>query len=115
MHHVVRLHDRRGQHGRGTKVAMPQEQVAEADVLGWMCLYAPFLKYELLKNRLAMCELSSYEMIVDFCNELCLDQELCLNWAINCVDIVTSVQIVSYVGNIEQCLNYEQCWDCGLC
>ena len=60
--------------------AMPRKWVVEADVLGRMCLYAPFLKYELLRNRLAMCELLSYEMIVDLCNKLCYDWELCWNW-----------------------------------
>ena len=66
-----------------------------------MCLYAPFLKYELLRNMLAMCELLSYEMTVDLCDELCGDCELCWNWAIDCVGIMTSVWIVSCVGNIE--------------
>ena len=51
--------------------AMPREWVAKADMLGRMCLYAPLLKYELLRNRLAMCELLSYKMKVDLCNELC--------------------------------------------
>ena len=50
---------------------MPQKWVVEANVLGRMCLYAPFLKYELLRNRLALCELLSYEMIMDLCYELC--------------------------------------------
>ena len=44
--------------------------VAEADVLGRICLYAPSWKYELIRNRLAMCELLNYEMIVDLCYEL---------------------------------------------
>ena len=65
MHYVVELHDRQDQHGRGAKDAMPRDWVAEADVLGRMCLYAPFLKYELLRNRLAMCELLCCEMILD--------------------------------------------------
>ena len=50
---------------------MTRKWVAEADMLGQMCLYAPFLKYELLRNRLAMYELLSYEMIVDMCYDLC--------------------------------------------
>ena len=40
-------------------------------MLGRMCLYAPFWKYELLRNRLTMCELLSYERILDLCYELC--------------------------------------------
>ena len=43
----IRWHDRRGQHGC---------------VLDRMCLYAPIRKYELLRNRLAMCELLANEM-----------------------------------------------------
>ena len=70
MHHVVGLHDRQGQHGRGAKDAIPREWVAEADMLGQMCLYAPFLKYELLRNRLAICKRLSYKIIVDLCDEL---------------------------------------------
>ena len=66
---VVGLHDRRCRHCCGAKDAMPWEWVAEADVLARMCLYAPFWKYELLRNRLAMCELLSYERILDLCYE----------------------------------------------
>ena len=40
-------------------------------MLGRMCLYVPFWKYELLRNKLAMCELLSYERILDLCYELC--------------------------------------------
>ena len=40
-------------------------------MLGRMYLYTPFWKYELLRNRLAMCELLSYERISDLCYELC--------------------------------------------
>ena len=110
MHHVVRLHDRRGQHYSRAKDAMPWYWVTEADMLGRLCLstpcccvawqtrsillhsqrcnaiilgcwlgrmylYAPFWKYKLLKNRLAICELFSYERIFNLCYELCWDYE----------------------------------------
>ena len=39
-------------------------------MLGRICLYALLWKYELLRNRLAMCELMSYERILDLCYEL---------------------------------------------
>ena len=63
--------DRQGQHGRCANDIMPREWIAETDMLGRMYLCAPFLKYELLRNKLAMCELMRYEMIVDLCYEIC--------------------------------------------
>ena len=49
MRHGDWVADRRGQHG---------------GVLDRMCQYAPIQKYKLLRNRLAMCELLGYEMIL---------------------------------------------------
>ena len=72
MHHVVRLNDRWGQHCFKAKDLMPWYWATEADVLGRMCLYASLWKYELLRNRPAMCELLSSETILDLCYELIL-------------------------------------------
>ena len=44
-------HDKRGQHGY---------------MLGQMCLYAPIRKFELLINRLAICELLRCEMNLNY-------------------------------------------------
>ena len=48
-------HDRRGQH---------------SCLLNRMCLYAPIRNYELLRNRLAMCKLMSYDWYWNCCYEL---------------------------------------------
>ena len=54
MHHVVKLHDRRRQQCCGAKDAMPWYWVAEVDMLGRMCLYAPFWNNDLLSYELRM-------------------------------------------------------------
>ena len=59
----IRWHDRRGQHG---------------DMLDQMCQYTPMRKYKLLRNRLAICELLSYEMILELCYEQCRNCEYLL-------------------------------------
>ena len=75
-------------------------------MLGRVCLYALFWNYELLRNILAMCELLSYELILDLCYELCWNW-MCWNWAINCIGTVTSIWIVSYVGLLNSVGNIE--------
>ena len=102
---LMGLHDIQRQHCWGAKDAIPWYWVAEAHLLGRMCLYAPFWKYKLLRNRLTMCELLNYELILDLCYKLGWNwlywNWQCWNRAINFVGTMTIVWIVSYVGNIK--------------
>ena len=52
----IEWHDRRGQHG---------------GVLDQICQYAPIRKYKLLRNKLEMCELLGYKMILELCYKQC--------------------------------------------
>ena len=103
MHHVVGLHDRRGQHGYmlgqmclyapyywvawqmrstqlhiGLDISIYTIEIGRHDkrgqhdcLLDRMCLSAPIWKYELLINKLAMCEFLSCEMKLEWCYKLC--------------------------------------------